>query len=487
MRRHQPKVRRHQPRLSHFAAGVIAVLVIATACYFVFGGAVPFSGTPFQLRAVFTSETELHIPSPVRVAGVDVGEVTSVTRVAGISPAAVVTMSINPDGLPIHGDATAKIRPRIFLEGNFYVDLRPGTPAAPALHSGATLSVTQTSGPVQLDRVLSSLNSAARTDLETLLRGLGGALDGHLTAARDAGQDPLVRGLTGGQALNSSLRYSADAFKASAMVNQALLGVQPHDLSGVVAGNASVFRALAASGNQLAGFVTTFNATMAAFAARQQQLGQTIAALPPFLQRTQSSDTALDASFGPTKAFARALAPGIGQLGPAIDAGLPWLAQASALMSPQELGGLVRYLTPAIQNTGATIATTRTLISQADLLSRCFDHNIIPTGNQVIADAPIGTGQPVYRELFQSAVGIAAAAQNFDGNGRYIRANAGGGGQRIQTPPLPGGGPAYGNSVVPALGTRPAFAGSPPPVRRDVACFKNAVPALNRVSTGPGS
>ena len=42
-------------------------------------------------------------------------------------------MSINPNGLPIHADATAKIRPRIFLEGNFYVDLHPGTPSAPVL------------------------------------------------------------------------------------------------------------------------------------------------------------------------------------------------------------------------------------------------------------------------------------------------------------------------------------------------------------------
>jgi hypothetical protein len=341
---------------------------------------------------------------------------------------------------------------------------------------------------VQLDRVLASLNSDARTNLQTLLQGLGGALDGRPTAAQDAAQDPSVRGLTGGQALNLSLKYSVDAFKASAMVNQALLGLQPHDLSGAVKGNEEVFHALAASGNQLAGFVSNFNTTMAALAARQQDLSQTIALLPPFLARTESSDTALDASFGPTKAFARAFTPGISQLAPTIDVGLPWIAQASALMSPQELGGLVRDLTPAIQNTGATISETEKLISQADLLTRCFDHNIVPTGNEVIADPPVGTGQPVYRELFQSAVGIAGAAQNFDGNGRYIRANAGGGDVRVTTPSLLGSaGPAYGNGVLPVLGTRPAFAGTPPPVRRDVACYRNAPPALNQVTTGPGS
>jgi phospholipid/cholesterol/gamma-HCH transport system substrate-binding protein len=479
-------MRRRRPRVSSFAGGVIGALVIGIACYFVFGGSLPFSGTPFQMKAVFASQTELHIPSPVRIAGVDVGEVTAVTRIKD-SSAGLVTMSINPNGLPIHADATAKIRPRIFLEGNFYVDLHPGTPSAPDLTSGATLPAANTSGPVQLDRVLSALNSDSRTNLETLLRGLGTALDGAPTAAQDAEQDPIVRGLTAGQSLNLSLKYSPDAFKASALVNQAVLGTSPHDLSGVVTGNAEVFRALAASGNQLSSFVSTFNATMAALAARQQELSQTILVLPPFLRSTGTSDSALDASFGSTKEFARALTPGISQLGPAIDAGIPWIAQANALMSPQELGGLVRFLSPAIQNTGATISETKALLSQADLLTRCFDHNVVPTGNEVIADPPVGTGQPVYRELFQSAVGLAGAAQNFDGNGRYIRANAGGGDAKVTTPlTLGGGGPAYGNAVVSTLGTRPAFAGKPPPVRRDVACDKNPVPLLNNAATGGG-
>ena len=304
-------MRRRRSRISAFAAGLIGLIVIGVACYFVFGGSSPFSGTPYQLKAVFTSETQLHIPSPVRIAGVDVGEVTSVKHIGGSSSqAGLVTMSINPNGLPIHSDATMKIRPRIFLEGNFYVDLQPGTPSAPDLKSGSTVSVGRTAGPVQLDRVLSSLNSETRTNLETLLRGLGSSLNAQPTAAEDASQDPIVRGLTGGQALNTSLKYSPDAFRASAIVNEALLGVSPHDLSGVVKGNAEVFKALAASGDQLSSFVTTFNATMAALSARQHELSQTISLLPPFLTSAQASDTALDRSFGPTKAFARASDPG---------------------------------------------------------------------------------------------------------------------------------------------------------------------------------
>src|SRR5207248_46672 len=140
---------RRRSRISHFTAGVMATVVVALAVYLAFGGPTPFGGPSFVLNAVFTSETQLHIPSPVRIAGVDVGQVTSVRRLAGNSHAAVITMDIQANGLPIHADATAAIQSRIFLEGNFYVDLRPGSPNAPTLGSGRILPAASTSGPVQ--------------------------------------------------------------------------------------------------------------------------------------------------------------------------------------------------------------------------------------------------------------------------------------------------------------------------------------------------
>ncbi len=477
---------RRRQRISNFRAGLIAVVVIGAVCYLVFGGSLPFSGSPFVLKAVFTSETQLHIPSPVRIAGVDVGSVTGVQRVSKTSSAAVMTMTVDPNGLPIHSDATMKIRPRIFLEGNFYVDLQPGTPSAPVLSSGETLPASHTAGPVQLDRVLSSLNSAARSNLQTLLQGYGGALNDPSTLLEDRTHDPMVRGLTAAQSLNLSLAYSVAAFRDSSIVNEGLLGLLPHDLSGVVRGNAHVFRGLADAGGALPGLVSTFNATMATLASRQAELSQTIALLPPLLTSAAQANRALDASFGPTQQFAAAILPGVKQLGPTISAALPWIAQATPLVSPQELGGLLRDLTPAVQNTASSLSSTQTLINNADLLARCFSHNIVPAGNQVIKDPPIGTGLQVYQEFFQSAVGIASAAQNFDGNGRYVRASAGGGSITAETPVVAGNGPIYGNFIAPPLGTRPAFAGSPPPTNRSVACYRNAVPNLNSAATGVG-
>jgi ABC-type transporter Mla subunit MlaD len=466
--------------------GILGIVVIFAACYLVFGGTLPFSGSPFVLKAVFTSNTQLHIPSPVRIAGVDAGEVTSVQYVPHSRNAAIVTMDINKNGLPIHANATVLIRSRIFLEGNFYVDLSPGSPGAATLRSGSTLPAANTSGPVQLDRVLSALNYNARGNLQTLLRGLGSALNAQPTTADDAGQDPIVKGLTGGQSLNKSLDYSVGAFRASSIVNEALLGIQPHDLENVVIGNSELLKGLAGAGPQLASFVHTFNLTLGALAARQQALSQTISDLPTLLRNTDTSDTALDRSFPPTQQFAAAIVPGIKQLGPTITAALPWLTQATALSSQSELGGLLKDLAPAVDNTAHTIDATRSLIAGADELARCFTHNIVPTGNQVISDGPASSGEQVYQELFDSAVGIAGASGNFDGNGRYVRSSAGGGTNKAQTGIVGSAGPYYGNFVLPPLGTRPAFAGNPPPLNRSVACYKNPEPDLNSAKTGTG-
>ncbi len=479
-------MRRHRSRVGNLAAGAIAAVVILAVCYLVFGGSIPFSGSPFELRAAFTVETQLHLGSPVRIAGVDVGTVTAVQRVSGSSTAAVATLSIQGSGLPIHADATANIRPRLFLEGNFYVDLSPGTPSAPTLSSGATLPASQTSGPVQLDRVLSALNSNARENLQTLLAALGETLNGHQGAAQQATEDPSVRGLTAAQSLNKSLDYAANAFKASTLVNEALLGTQPHDLSGAVTGSAHIFTALASQQSRLEDLVTTFNSTMGALASRQRDLSVTISLLPPLLRAADSALGPLQASFGPTQQFAADLTPSVKQLAPTIAAGMPWLTQATALMSRSDLGGLLTSLTPAVQGTSSTLNSSQALLNGSDALAKCFVHTLIPTGNEYIQDPPLTTGLQAYQELFQSAVGLASLSGNFDGNGRYVRSTAAGGADRVATGNLPGGGPLYGNAVLAPLGTRPAYPGHQPPIDGNVPCFSSAPANLNSATTGVG-
>ena len=173
-------------------------------------------------------------------------------------------------------------------------------------------------------------------------------------------------------------------------------------------------------------------------------------------------------------------------LDPTIGQALPWLDQATALVAPSELGGLVADLTPAVEATASTIHATTALVSASDVLARCVSHNLVPTGNEVIQDPPARSGASVYQELLQSAVGIAGAGQNFDGNGRYLRSTPAGGSIPVQTSNLGSQGPLFGNAVLSPLGTRPAWPGKPPATNAGRPCYQNAVPNLNRVATGAG-
>ena len=132
----------------------------------------------------------------MRIAGVDVGRVISTER---DGDATTVTFTVEGKGRPIHDDAFAAIRPRIFLEGNFFIDLSPGSPSAPELDSDDTIPVSHTSTWVQIDEVLTALQAPVRADLSHLLESYGTALTHKPTAAEDATQLPEVQGKTGAE------------------------------------------------------------------------------------------------------------------------------------------------------------------------------------------------------------------------------------------------------------------------------------------------
>ena len=158
--------RAHSNGMSPFRAGVLALVVIGLLAYFGFSKANPFAN-PYEFKAVFNDVNNLKPRSPVRIAGV-VGKVTEVKP--GDNGLVRVKMEIDDKGLPIHRDAELKIRPRIFLEGNFFVDVEPGSPSADELDKNGVIPVTQTAAPVQFGDLLTALQSDTRTDLQIFLR-----------------------------------------------------------------------------------------------------------------------------------------------------------------------------------------------------------------------------------------------------------------------------------------------------------------------------
>ena len=228
--------------------GVIAIVVIGLVSFEAFTRTNPFSH-PYTFSAVFQNVNNLQPKSPVRIAGVNVGKVDSVQGLPGGRGAARVTMEVSKSGLPLHKDATLKIRPRVFLEGNEFVDLQPGSPDQPVLKKGATIPINQTSVSVQFGQVLTTLQADTRKNLQGFLKEYSqGLADG------------------GAQGFAQAVKAWPPAYRYGSLANEAALGTQPHDLSTVEQGQAKVFRALDVHESNLKSLITNFNTTAAAFA-----------------------------------------------------------------------------------------------------------------------------------------------------------------------------------------------------------------------------
>ncbi len=460
---------------------IALLVVLAIALYFGFTKHIPFKHG-YRLNAVFSSAVNIKGKSPVRIAGVNVGKVTSIKREGD---AGMVSMEIESRGLPIHSDATAKIRPRIFLEGNWFVDLQPGSPSAPTLSSGATLPITQTSDPVQLDQVLDALNTETRANLQNFLIGYGDGLTRKPNAEEDAEQDPIVRGLNGAQAVNQAYQRGPSSLRGSAVINQAITGTEEHDLSKLVASIGKVTAALNVHEQQLGELIVNFNTFFSEFAAQSKPLRATVAELPSSLQAIDRGLASLDASFPPTRAFAHDILPGVRATPATVAALIPWIEQVRASLAPGELGGVAKGLVQATPSLARLTSEQIPFDKQTELFYKCTTKVLIPGGNAKLQDGPNTSGVEAFKEFWYGLVGLAGVGQSFDGNGTFTHFLLGSGGPAVRSAPTSLQGSStkglrlLAHASLPPLGTRPAFPASEPAYQPLVPCYKQTLPNFN--------
>ena len=460
-------------------AVVTAVIVLVTFTHWN-----PFSH-PYEMHVVVRDSLTVRQGSPVRIAGVDVGQVKKIEPVSG-STLSTMTLQIEDKGMPIFRNARVKIRPRLFFEGSYFIDLQPGSPGAPRLPDGGTLPPSSATYPVQLGDILSTFPNEVRRSFQVLVDGYGTALSVPAPPHQDADQDPEVRGLTAAESLNRALIYSPGALRGLAITNQGLLGERRDDLSRLIAGQRRVAAGLSRHEQSLGGAVDNLEATLAVLARRNSELGETLDELPPLLVTADAALRALDAAFPSTRALAIEALPAVQELGPTIAAGFPWVRQAQALVSPAELGGLVDDLEPAVRNLAPVQTEALALLPELDLTNRCLTGNLLPTLEQPLDDGPLSTGLANYKEFWLTMVGFSGESQNFDGNGQYTRFQIGGGPFTVSSGPTSSGGPAFfGNATAVPRGSRPARPASRPPYRTTVPCYRSTPPNLT-AETGPG-
>jgi phospholipid/cholesterol/gamma-HCH transport system substrate-binding protein len=513
-------------RLPNYVIGLILVVLVAVGSFLAYTKKLPWSHG-YEVKAVFTTAQNVVPNSPVRIAGVNVGKVIGVESCTNDNPAcggvdggdettastsgnpsdsggatgvqaAIVTMEIDSEGQPIKEDSTFKLRPRLFLEGNMFIDVNPGSPESPTVPSDHTFPVTQTSASVQLDQVLTTLQSGVRRNLQIFLKEFGNALVKY----------------GGAEGLRQQFQTSPGAYKYTSLVNQAFLGTQPHDLSNLVVNLDSAVQALDADQTGLQNLVTNLRVVTGSFAAQNQALSEAIARLPRLLEVGRPALAALDQSFPPLRAFAREALPGTRSTPETLDAATPLLNQIRKLVSKPELRGLSQDLRHTIPNLTKLSHRTIPFLDQSRSLASCFNQTIIPWSNSSVPDNNFppptvtdGAGThpaTVAEETGYGLVGIGGESRSGDANGQYIRVEAGGG---VNTPQIPG--PLQGtvgkviegsqpsDQTVPfvgfaesqILGSQPNLAlghedSVKPPFRPDAPCEKQQPPNLE-TSNGP--
>jgi phospholipid/cholesterol/gamma-HCH transport system substrate-binding protein len=435
--------------MSPFRAGVLALVVIGVLAFFGFTKANPFAN-PYEFKAVFNDVNNLKPKSPVRIAGVEVGKVVKIAPVTDGKGAAEVTMEVKEAGLPIKEDAELKIRPRIFLEGNFFVDLKPGSPSEDELDKGGVIPVTQTAAPVQFGDVLTALQSDTRTDLQTFLREYSKGLD---------------KG--GAEGFNEAIEWWEPAYRNGSLANDATLGQDPQrDLQRVLKGQQQTFAALVRDERALKDLVTNFNETAGALAREDVALAASIPALRDTLRAADPALLELNNALPSLRAFARDALPGVQSSDETLAESLPFITQARLLMSERELRGTARVLRQTIPEIVAFNQTSIPFLRQSRALAACTNKVLVPFLDLEVPNPESGneaqnSDQKVRYQLQRGFPGLSGESRLSDGNNQYFHAGVTPPGDRVRPGPPPDGG------------------SQPPPHRPDVPCENQELPNLH--------
>jgi len=458
----------HSHRISTPMLGAIAISLFLAGVYLSFTKRVPFV-EGYRVEAVFSNSNQLRKGSPVRIAGVDVAKVVKLSHGPGTT--ALATLEFKDSGRPVHADAELRIRPRLFLEGGFYVDLMPGSPSAPEIKDGGTIPLSQTKTPVQFDQILSgALDRPSRDALRGLLDETGSALaDG------------------GAEDLGAFNKPAVPALRDIAIVSEAARGVKTHDLSDTVRSLSRITGALAANDQALGGLVTGLARTTNALASESDALQSSVREFDNVLQHSPATLAAIDRTLPAVGQLARDIRPALRIAPPVLRDASKLLTQLDGATSPAELPRLLTLLRPALNELPTLESRLTTLFPLVDPVTDCVRDRLVPVLNTKLDDGALSSNRPVWQDLVHSATGLNSAAATFDGNGHQVRYLFGIGDQSISLGEIPGLGTIVGSGTEAIQGIRPRWKGphNYPAFHPELECRKQAAPKLQVASSAP--
>jgi phospholipid/cholesterol/gamma-HCH transport system substrate-binding protein len=280
----------------------------------------------------------------VNIAGVEVGQIASVKLEDG---KAVVGLKIDRKYDRIYSDATILLRPKTGLK-DMVAELNPGTAEAGPLREGERIPISQTLPDVNLDEILSSLDTDTRDYLRILLGDASTALEGN------------------GRELAQAIRRFEPTARYSREINEQL-AVRQRNIKRVIHNFSLLTGELGAKDEQVANFVSSSNAVFAALANQDANLRETLRLLPGALDETQTTLAKVDRLAGVLGPTLRDLDPAARALGPALRETRPFLTRTTPIIRDElrpftrAALPLARDLQPALEDlSAATPDLTRT-------------------------------------------------------------------------------------------------------------------------------
>lgn len=398
-------VRRRELR----AAAIAAVLVVlATTAVFVKSN--PFA-QPYEIRGVFSTVAQLHQGSEVRIAGQRIGKVSAIAP--GPGHTSLVTMEISERDVPIREDARLALEPRLALEGNAYVLVRPGTPGARELADGGTVPLSRTSVAVQLDQAVSMFDAPTRQAFADVVGTFGGAL-----GSRPASPRTPRPGVT---ELRGAVREFDRSLATLTGAARAVRGRTPGDLRAAVRGSGDVAGQLAADPAALAGVLRNYATVSRTLADRDARLRSGLRELAQTLGAAPAQLRAVDAALPSLTRFATALEPALRSAPPALRALTDTAREVRLIARPSELPRLLARLRPVTRTLPVLERRLRAVLPQVADIGSCLTRTVVPALNLKVPDGHLSTNRPVWQDALHMTSSLAGAASGFDANGGTLR------------------------------------------------------------------
>jgi phospholipid/cholesterol/gamma-HCH transport system substrate-binding protein len=369
-------------RLAAIGALVVVVIVLAIVLFSGGGG--------HKYTFLFQNAGQLVNDNQVLIGGSPVGTVSSIE----LSPDNLAEVNVEVDQ-ELHEGTTAVIR-ATSLSGvaNHYLSISPGPNSSPALDEGATLGLSSTTTPVDIDQLFNSFPPKVREGLQNFIKG-----NGEIYAGR-------------GKEANESYKYFGTALnRATAFASE--LNADEQLLSRFLVSSGKLTTAVAGRGAQLESAISNATDAFEAINSQNVALDQTLQELPPVLRQANTTFVNLRAALDDVEPLINTAKPATKNLA-------PFLAELRPVVS--KFIPLTRNLTLAFNRPGQHNDSTEllaTLPSVQRLASSTFPH----------AERAIAAFQPQLNfirsytpDFFNGISKLGQISGYYDGNGHYLRA-----------------------------------------------------------------